>query len=91
MRNKILLSSLAVGRCFTLATEHGGSVEESKAADSATQTQSVLKPADAWKITEDGDAEFVAQSAKGESKTFSGGSEVVEIPRQGYDRLVEQA
>jgi hypothetical protein len=91
MRNTILLSSLSVGRCFTLVTEPGGSVEESKTADSATRTQSVLKPEDAWKITDDGDAEFTAQSAKGESKAFDPASKVVEIPRQGFDRLVEQA
>jgi len=88
MRREILLSSLAVGRCFTLSTEAGGSSEETP--QGARQTTSILSPADAWKVTDAGD-DFEAENAAGESKTFSGDTKVVEIPRQGYDKLVARA
>ena len=89
MRKKILLASLSVGRCFTMAIEPGGRTEESSTG--GTRTDPVLRPADAWKVTgEDGDG-YSAESATGETKTYAGDSEVVEIPRQGFDRLVAQA
>lgn len=89
MRRKVLLSSLSVGRCFTFAIEPGGSTEES-GSDSTTRTAPILSPAEAWKITDMVDETTLAVSATGEAKDFPSAREVVEIPRQGYDRLVEQ-
>jgi hypothetical protein len=89
MRRKVLLSSLSVGRCFTFAVEPGGSTEES-GSDKATRTDPILKPEDAWKITDEGETTSVV-SASGETKSFSSETKVVEIPRQGFDRLVDQA
>ncbi len=88
MRRKILLSSLSVGRCFTIAVEPGGRTEESPIG--GTRSDPVLKPVDAWKITDEENGNTKAENATGESKTFAGDSKVVEIPRQGYDRLAAQ-
>ena len=89
MRRKILLESLSVGRCFTLALEPGGSTE-TESETLARRSDSVLTGEDAWKVVEDKDAEFVAESARGVRKGFPKTSEVVEIPRQGYERLVQR-
>ena len=89
MRRKVLLSSLSVGRCFTLAVEPGGRTEESPSG--GTRSDPVLKPSDAWKVIAEEDSSTTAENAVGESKAFDADSKVVEIPRQGYDRLVAQA
>ena len=86
MRREILLSSLAVGRCFTLTIEPGGNAEETPKG--TRQTTPILAPGDAWKITGEEDDGFSAENATGEAKTFMGEIKVVEIPRQGYDKLV---
>ena len=89
MRRKVLLSSLTVGRCFTLAVEPGGNAED--APGGSMHASPVLKPEDAWKVVgEDGGA-FQAESASGSAQSFPADSEVVEIPRQGYDKLASRA
>lgn len=91
-KNKVLLSSLSVGRCFTLPSEpgaekKGAEKEQSGDATKARIATSVLAPADAWKITDLGDESATCASAGGEEKSFPTSTEVVEIPRQGYDTL----
>lgn len=86
-KNKVLLSSLSVGRCFTLPSEPGAEKEQSGDATKARIATSVLAPADAWKITDLGDESATCASASGEEKSFPTSTEVVEIPRQGYDTL----
>lgn len=90
MRRKVLLSSLSVGRCFTQAIEPGGSTEESS-EKAAKRSDPVLSADNAWKITGDADGGFAAENAAGESQEFKGELEVVEIPRQGYDKLAARA
>jgi hypothetical protein len=90
MRTKVHVSSLSVGRCFTPAVEPGASAEE-PSAEQARISKPVLGPENAWKVTAVEDDGVAAQSAAGTSETFPPTTEVVEIPRQGYDRLVEQA
>ena len=85
MRNKILLSSLSVGRCFTKVVEPGGATEETEGGQ--RRSDSILPAAEAWKITEAGDGGVQAVNATGETQSFAGDLEVVEIPRQGYDKL----
>ena len=90
MRRKVLLSSLSVGRCFTRAIEPGGSTEESGSTE-ARRSDPILNPENAWKLTAETDGGFEAQNAQGETKAFAGDLEVVEIPRQGFDKLAERA
>ncbi len=85
MRRKVLLSSLTVGRCFTLALEPGGTTEESP--KSARRGDSIVTPESAWKVVDVSEEATQAQNAKGEEQSFAPGSEVVEIPRQGFERL----
>jgi len=84
-KNKVLLSSLSVGRCFTLPTEPGAGPEGE--ATKVRVATSVLAPADAWKITELGDESATCSSASGEERAFPALTEVVEIPRQGFETL----
>ena len=84
-KNKVPLGSLSVGRCFTLPTEPGAA-----AAGDAAKVRvatSVLAPADAWKITDLDEASAACTSASGEERSFPTATEVVEIPRQGYETL----
>lgn len=85
MRKKIRLESLAVGRCFTLVSEPGGSTEETPAG--AVRTGTILPASEAWKVVGQEAADYACVSASGESKSFGGDTEVVEIPRQGFDKL----
>lgn len=91
-RNKVLLSSLSVGRCFTI--DAPPTEIEEKAAEKGTEVRRaglILSPKNAWKVTgEEGD-DLVAESAAGEKKTFAGDTKVVEIPRQGYEKLATGA
>ncbi len=85
MRTKVLLSSLSVGRCFTLPVKPGGSTEES--GSEVVRSDSILQAKDAWKITDEGEAGYEAVNAAGQPKTFAAETEVVEIQRMGYDKL----
>jgi len=86
-RSKVLLSSLGVGKCFTLDVPPGGSEEAAITKGDKIKTSTpILKPADAWKVVESGD-EVAAESAAGEKKAFKGDLKVVEVQRQGWDKL----
>jgi len=86
MRRKVQLSSLSVGRCFTLVVEPGASYEESSAG--AKRSGSILSPDQAWRIADIQDDGVHAVNAIGQEETFPGDREVVEIAREGYDKLV---
>lgn len=88
MRRKIHLSTLSVGRCFTLIKEPGGASEDNK--EGITRQAPILAADDAWKVVGEADQGLACQNARGVSKTFAEDTEVVEIPRQGFDRLVER-
>jgi hypothetical protein len=85
MRRKVLLSSLGVGRCFTLEVSPGGSEEK---GSEVKRTTPILPPEAAWKVTGDEDGQVVAESATGQRKTFAPNTKVVEVPRQGFDSLL---
>lgn len=84
MKRKVLLASLSVGKCFTLDVPPGGSED---APGKVKATTPILKAQDAWRVVEAGDAELAAESAAGERRAFPAATKVVEIPRQGWDRL----
>ncbi|MCO5170480.1 MAG: hypothetical protein M9894_29440 [Planctomycetes bacterium] len=85
MRRPVLLSSLTVGRCFTLDVPPGGSEEPS--GTEVKKATPILAPDRAWKVTAEEDGQVVAESAAGERRTFAPDTKVVEVPRQGWDQL----
>ena len=85
-KNKVQLNSLSVGRCFTLPREPGPAPEE-RPADGARIATPVLSAADAWRVTDLGEQGVSCASADGQDRTFPSETEVVEIPRQGFDKL----
>ncbi len=89
MRRQVLLSSLAVGRCFTLPAAVGATTEETQRG--SRRADSILSPEDAWRITDADDGEVQAVSASGETKAFSPDQKVVEVPREGWDKLSARA
>lgn len=88
MRRKIPLSTLSVGRCFTLIKEPGGASEDTQ--EGLTRQAPILAADDAWKVVGEDEGDLACENARGVGKTFAGDTEVVEIPRQGFDRLVER-
>lgn len=84
MRRKVLLSSLGVGRCFTLEVAPGGSEEK---GSEVKRTAPILPPEAAWRITGDADGQVQAESATGQKETFAPDTKVIEVPRQGFDSL----
>jgi hypothetical protein len=89
MKRAIPVSSLGVGKCFTLDLPPGGAEERPKGE--VQHRTSILPPAAAWKV-EAVEADGVkAGSAAGETRTFAGATKVKEVQRQGWDKLVEQA
>ena len=87
MRRKVPLSSLTVGRCFAY---HGEEPAFEEGAASTHIVHSVMTPDSVWKITMPGAEEIVAENALGDSKAFEPALMVAEIPRGGFDRLVER-
>lgn len=88
MRRPVLLSSLTVGRCFTLDVPPGGSDEPS--ATEVKKATPILAPDKAWKVTDEEEGQVVAESAAGERRTFPPDTKVVEVPRQGWDQLARR-
>lgn len=86
MRRIVLLSTLTPGRCFTLV-EPPSEFDEDERGERVTGGRSILTPEVAWKITSLSGAEAEAENALGESQRFETGTRVVELPRQGWDRL----
>ncbi len=86
MRRKVQLSSLTVGRCFTVPSDADGAAES---GEKATIARSVMAAHNVWKITDCG-SEVTAVNAKGETMSFDPAFEATEIPRQGYDRMVQR-
>jgi hypothetical protein len=87
MRRGVQVSSLAVGKCFTLDLPPGAP-DDPKAGEMRRKTP-ILAPDKAWKVEEVDDDGVKAKSAAGETKTFPGTTKVVEVARQGYDKLAK--
>lgn len=90
MSRPVLLSSLSPGRCFTLANPPE-TLEEAEGAKRLQTGRSILAPEAVWKlVVGDGAAGVDAQNARGEANGFDPTTLVVEVPRQGFDRLVQR-
>jgi hypothetical protein len=85
---KVELSSLTTGRCFTLPKEEVEKEDKPlpKGA-SLRRTDSVMAPEHAWKVSADNDGQVECESASGEKKSFAADTKVVEIPREGWEKL----
>lgn len=86
MRRIVLLSTLTPGRCFTM-DEPSSEFDEDDRGERVLGGRSILTPEVAWKIINIAGAEAEAENALGESRRFETGTRVVELPRQGWDRL----
>jgi len=86
VRRIVLLSTLTPGRCFTLV-EPPSEFDEDDHAERVVGGRSILTPEVAWKILTITGALAETENALGESKSFETSMRVVELPRQGWDRL----
>ena len=86
MRRIVLLSTLTPGRCFTLV-EPPAEFEEDDRAERVVGSRSILTPELAWKILTVAGGQVESENALGEAKSFETSTRVVELPRQGWDRL----
>ena len=86
MRRIVLLSTLTPGRCFTLA-ETPPDVDEDMENDRLTTAREIIVPEAAWRMVSVEADGIQAESALGDERTFPPTLKVVELPRQGYDRL----
>lgn len=89
MRRVVLLSSLTVGRCFTLAESPAEYAEDERAAGLGA-LRTIIVPEEAWRVVQTVGDEVEAESATAEVRRFPAKLKVVEIPRQGWERLVER-
>lgn len=90
MRRIVPLSSLTAGRCFTLAETPKIADEDDKAKRFRTGL-SILQADVVWKVGATEDSGISCESALGEGVVMAGDTKVVEVPRQGFDRLVQRA
>ncbi len=84
---KTYVASLSIGRCFTHAEE--ANVEELDGRVVGART--IMTPEATWKVTQPDDGEHVtAENARGEARQFARAVLVQELPREGFDRLVQR-
>lgn len=86
MRRIVLLSSLTVGRCFTVAEQPAEFDEDERAAGLGAM-RSIIVPEEAWRVTAVVGDEAECENALADVKRFPVKTKVTEIPRQGWDRL----
>ena len=86
MRRIVLLSTLTPGRCFTLS-EPMSIAEEDEGGERLSTAREVIVPESAWKIGDPTGGDIEAENALGDTRTFAPTTKVIELPRQGYDRL----
>lgn|GEM_PF-1171467 len=90
MRRIVPLSSLTAGRCFTHAETPKVPDEDDKAKRFQTGI-SILQADVVWKVGAADEAGVSCESALGETTVLAPDTKVVEVPRQGFDRLVQRA
>lgn len=91
MRGSVVrLESLGVGRCFTLPVEPGASAPAQGGAGQLRTATPLLAPDQAWKVAGEAEGGLACESASGLVRTFAGEERVVEIPRQGWEKLRER-
>jgi len=86
VRRIVLLSTLTPGRCFALV-EPPAELDEDDHGKRLVEGRSILTPEFAWRIVTVESAEAEAENALGDSRRFDLKTRVVELPRQGWDRL----
>jgi len=86
VRRIVLLSTLTAGRCFTL-TEPLSDSDEDDEGERVSTAREIIVPEAAWKVTGSAEGEVQAENALGEDRAFPPATKVVELPRQGFDRL----
>lgn len=86
---KVLLSSLGAGRCFTLPKPPADPAEGT--ATTVRHAATSVSPDSAYRVVGPRDDGIAIVSADGKESILGGDALVVEIPREGYDRLVERA
>ncbi len=89
MRRVVLLSSLTVGRCFTVA-ESPAEFEEDERAAGLGAMRTIVVPEEAWRIVQTVGDEAECENALADVRRFPLKTKVTEIPRQGWDRLVQR-
>ena len=89
MRREVPLGSLSVGRCFAYEAQPEPAFDE-PASTGLSSVRSVMGPDTVWKITESGDGPVRAVNARGQECELPATLMVGEVPRGGYDRLVER-
>lgn len=89
MRRVVLLSSLTVGRCFTVA-ESPAEFEEDERGLGLGAMRTIVVPEEAWRVNQTIGEEVEVENALADIKRFPLKMKVTEIPRQGWDRLVQR-
>jgi len=91
MRRVVPLSHLTTGRCFTLAEPPVDPPEDELDQHKRFRTGlSILQADMVWKVALAEDDGVGVDSAFGEHAVMAATTPVVEVPRQGYDRLVQR-
>lgn len=92
MGREIYVSSLTVGRCFTFTPDPTDDETEGPSDPMDVQIRrTVLSPSHVWKITAASGDGVDATSASGQTRSFDAKTLVVEIPRQGFDKLAARS
>jgi len=86
MARKVYLSSLTAGRCFTVPPNDQADADESE-KEKMSYGRTMMAAENAWKVVLHGAESAQVENAAGETTEMPLDSLVVEIPRQGYDRL----
>jgi len=81
------LSTLTAGRCFTIAETPPG-FEDDGDGRRYRRGLSILQADMVWKVRGTEGDRVSAENARGEVEELPPTTAVVEVPRQGYDRLV---
>lgn len=90
MKRAVHVASLTPGRCFTLKPSEDVH-EEGDQAERLTTSQSILAPEAVWKVLGAEAGGVRAESATKEVRVFTEKTLVIELPRQGWDRLAQRA
>ncbi len=91
MRRPTYLQTLTVGRCFTEAVDPS-SLDEEERAERFRAGQPLMAPPYVWKVVGAADSDTVTcQSAASEERAFPSNTMVIEVPREGFERLLQRA
>ena len=90
-RNReIFLSNLTVGRCFTIKPSTAQD-DDVASKGSFRIGKTIMTPGMVWKIDENNSDEITATNVSGTQEMFNGSLIVIEVSREGFDRLKERA